>query len=686
MSPSIHPLQSGRAAAAPRRFANAANCAAAIAAAGILLAASAVLTAAFAASEAPEAAGAAPSEPRAAVDALSSGRARGGTVVRLGLLDFESSASYLSRVEDIQSTILQYLQETTPGIIIEPHWYKTAELEEAVKRGDVEFFLGSSGFFVEMRRYGVRDIGTIVSRSFPDPNQCVAGVIFVDSRRKDLQSIADLKHQRAAATDPRNFMTFQIAMNEIAAAGYDPDRFFKDIRFTDSQPERVAAAVASGAADVGLLRACMLEALERAHPEWQGRFRVINEQKGARAERLGCRYSTAMFPGWTFAVAPHTPPILTRHIASSLLALDPKRTASGFEISFTTDYARVNDLFKRLRIGPYEHLRHWTIERAWRAAWPFVLLAAGLLAAWILHSLRLEKLVRRRTAALEAAWAREKAAEDEAHRAAEKLDQLQRVSLVGELSAIFAHELGQPLSAMRYFARSLRTLSERPDADPKLVSACVSGLQKQITHAGEILDRVRSYAKQGADRSQPLDLAALLKDALEELRSSKRLQFPTLVDAPEPVPVRGDPVELRIVVVNLLKNANEALTGWSADPSRPTASRLAIRASARRLPNGAAELAVENDGPLLSPETVARLGSPLQSKKKEGLGLGLLICRTIAEAHVSKLVFEARALEAGGGLRAAFIMPAQDAGAPQQNTLAEGKTDDSNKAPESPAS
>lgn len=618
--------------------------------------------------DAPPPPGALAAADAAAVDAVSSGRARTGTVVRLGLLDFEFQSSYLSRVEDIQTTVLKHLQETTPGIVIEPHWYKTAELAEAVKKGEVEFFLGSSGFFVEMRPYGVRDIGTIVSRSFPDPNQCVAGVIFVRKDREDLQTLADLEHKRATSTDPRNFMTFQIPMNEIAAAGWDPDRFFSWIRFTDSRPDKVVENVASGAADVGMLRACMLESIERERPEWRGLFRVVNEQKGVRAERLGCRYSTAMFPGWTFAVAPHTPPILTRHIASSLLSLDPNATASGFEVSFTTNYARVNELFRRLRIGPYEYLRHWTLERAWAIAWPFALLAAGLLAAWLLHSLRLEKLVRRRTAALEEAWAREKAAEDEARRAGEKLDQLQRVSLVGELSSIFAHELGQPLSAMRCFARSLRTLLRREHPDPALVDACISGLQTQITNAGAILERVRSYAKQGADRDQPADLAALLRSAAEELKSSKRLKFPVEIDAPEALVVRGDPVELRIVAVNFLKNANEALLAWRDEGlaqgqaqgrGAPAAERLVIRASAKRLPDGGAELAVENDGPALDAEAMAKLGRPLESKKKEGLGLGLLICRSIAEAHVSKLAFEARPVEAGGGLRVVFSMPAR---------------------------
>lgn len=100
---------------------------------------------------------------------------------------------------------------------------------------------------------------------------------------------------------------------------------------------------------------------------------------------------------------------------------------------------------------------------------------------------------------------------------------------------------------------------KKPDPDRKLVEECVGGLQKQITHAAEILERVRKYAKQGAKRGQNIDLTAVVRDALSELEESRRLTHAAVLDAPDPVMIQGDPVELRILVRNLLKNADEAL-------------------------------------------------------------------------------------------------------------------------------
>ena len=93
--------------------------------------------------------------------------ARPENVIRIGLLNFESEVSYSNTRDMVQKSVVGYLRRHFPRYEIEAHYYTTPALIEAIKQGRVEFFLASSGFFVSMRQYGVRDVGTLVSPLFP---------------------------------------------------------------------------------------------------------------------------------------------------------------------------------------------------------------------------------------------------------------------------------------------------------------------------------------------------------------------------------------------------------------------------------------------------------------------------------------------------------------------------------------
>lgn len=562
-----------------------------------------------------------------------------GTRVRFGILQFEAASSYRANLDNVQDTVVAYLQKRAPQLTIEAiPYHSSGELKAAVRNNQVEFFLASSGLFVEMQPYGVRDIGTLTAPAMPDPNQCVAGVMVVRSDRDDLTDIESLAGKRAVSTDRENFMTYQTNLGEIAKAGFDPDDFFSSVAFTKNSPEQVLRDVAEGRADVGLLRACMPEALEAKNPQLAGRFKVINAQAAPAGKRLGCAFSTALYPGWTIAVANHTPAAITRHLAVALLELSPGDTPGGYTVSFTTNFESVTELFRKLRIGPFEHLRHWTVERIVQTYWPFLMLLLMGVLGWIWHSWRLERLVVKRTAALSESMGRERAASEAARRTAEKLNQLERVGMIGRLSSVFAHEFVQPLSAMRYHARSIRKLSEREELNRPLMAKCIDGLTEQLELAASIIDRVRRYAKGGADRSAAIDLAALARDVVREMAESKKLRNEVAVTAPaDPVMTAGDAVELRVLIMNLLKNADEAQCASGV----VSAVTLTLTA-----PKEGARMTVANGGRRLTAHELARITEPLASTKTEGLGLGLLLCKSIAEVHRAKITFDAR--EAGG--------------------------------------
>lgn len=159
--------------------------------------------------------------------------------LRFGLLDIERESTYLRHNDRIQQETVRWLRETLPQYDFEVRTLTIPKLAEEIKAGRIDAFLSSSGFFVEMWPNGVRDIATLVSRTFPDPNRCVGGVIIVRSDRDELNAIADLKGLRTVSTNPQNFMAFQLGMPEIAFRGYDPRTFFQSVSLTRNEPRSV---------------------------------------------------------------------------------------------------------------------------------------------------------------------------------------------------------------------------------------------------------------------------------------------------------------------------------------------------------------------------------------------------------------------------------------------------------------
>jgi two-component system, LuxR family, sensor kinase FixL len=158
-----------------------------------------------------------------------------------------------------------------------------------------------------------------------------------------------------------------------------------------------------------------------------------------------------------------------------------------------------------------------------------------------------------------------------------------------------------------------------------------------VLFAGRIITRIREFTHSHQPRHARLDLAALLRQSASLLDWDLRRSGATLVlELPEqPVPVRGDAVMLQQVVVNLMRNALDALR--SDPPPRP---ELTLRLIAK--PNEV-QVQVCDNGCGLDDATVARLFVPFASSKPSGMGIGLSICRSFVELHQGRLWFSRNA-------------------------------------------
>jgi signal transduction histidine kinase len=213
---------------------------------------------------------------------------------------------------------------------------------------------------------------------------------------------------------------------------------------------------------------------------------------------------------------------------------------------------------------------------------------------------------------------------------------MSRSLTVSEMGSVLAHELNQPIGATANLLRGLKLrLARRHPDDTDELAALDKALQ-QVTYASQIIGRVREYTQSRQPKTERLDLVALVHDSLALLdwdlqRDGVRL----VLRLPErPVPVMGDAVMLQQVLINLLRNALDALR--LDGPEAPQVD-IELREEA-----GRAELRVADNGPGMTPQTEARLFLPFASTKPNGMGLGLSICRSLIEMHQGRLWFTRR--------------------------------------------
>ncbi|MGH7789735.1 MAG: PAS domain-containing sensor histidine kinase [Candidatus Binatia bacterium] len=241
-----------------------------------------------------------------------------------------------------------------------------------------------------------------------------------------------------------------------------------------------------------------------------------------------------------------------------------------------------------------------------------------------------------------------KRAEDEARRHQQELAHVLRRRTMGEMAAVLAHEVNQPLTAIVSYAKGCaHRLRARPDDVEPLLSA-MEEIAAQAVRAGEIIRRLRGFVRKSELQRQPVQLNALVREVLRFVDAEARernIRVPVELQADLPL-VEVDTVQIEQVVLNLLRNALEAID----DPpgERP---ELTIRT---RCTGQEVEVAVSDTGAGLPAALAAEIFEPFITSKPEGLGMGLSICRTIVEAHGGRIWNSANP---AGGTTFCFTLP-----------------------------
>jgi two-component system sensor kinase FixL len=230
----------------------------------------------------------------------------------------------------------------------------------------------------------------------------------------------------------------------------------------------------------------------------------------------------------------------------------------------------------------------------------------------------------------------------------EELAHLSRVMSLSELSNSLAHELNQPLAIILTNAQAAQRLLAQSPPDLDEARDILTDIVSEDQRAGDIIRRLRALLKPGQAQRQLLSVNDLVEDVLRIARSDLIGRGVSVhVALAENMPaVLGDRIQLQQVMLNLILNACDALT------SNPPAQRQLRLTTAYR--DGRVVASVSDNGCGL-PANPEKIFEPFYTTKKEGLGLGLHICRSIATAHQGRLWAEnVSAVDANSSLGTTF--------------------------------
>ena len=503
-------------------------------------------------------------------------------------LDAQVIGEDRSVIETIATT-LDHLREEISDEFFELNYLAKEDLLKKTKDNPAFFFITDAVTFAALSEAGAWAVAAMKHPLAIDSSHTSGAAFITRKDRTDINSLTDLQDKKIVGMSPTSSLSYLIGLRELQRI-FGPGHFSKEVSFSGAPIEKVVHEILEGRGDVGIIDACLLERMERDGNITPDSLKVISPRDSSD---LRCRHSTGLYPGWVMAVSKPASELTEKERnlilkVSSVLPTVPKLQGL-MEWSTPSNNDAIASLLSALE-DENKDKAFWKNFLSKYGPW----LGAFFIFLFLLfaHTIYVSWLVRKRTAQLTASMQR-------------------------------AQKLQQPINAITNFSRGLRIRNERASLDPEVLQETLQRITHQSETAAQIVNKVRAYAKQHSAEKVRVNLLALLEKSIQKFKQIKGSGISFNLSCSEVIVVEVDPLESDLVLYNLFKNSLEACKNESA----PLIS-ITVEESEQE-----AVIQIRDNGPEISEDLVNSIFIPKVSQKTDGLGLGLSICKALAESQ-----------------------------------------------------
>lgn len=540
----------------------------------------------------------------------------------MAVLAFDDPVKVRQRWQPTVDYLNQHLQQHQLVLVaLRPH-----QVDRLVENQAFDFFIGNAVKTLQLKqRHGTSQLLTLKPLNGRNPALAVGSAVVMRANHQ-VDDWRALQSLQIVSVGQQAFGGFIAFWREIDQHGLSPLSDFPYLKFIGYPQSKLLHSVISGSADAAIVPTCLLESMEASNLIAKGELTVVLQQSSDSP----CATSTQLYPYSALSALGHAEQALARQVTRLLLDLHPQDDAAvtgrygGWTVP--VDNREVYALLKDIQLWPFD----LELTDFWPELLPYLAAIAALALLAYMHHLRVRALVTRRTAQLRQEIDDHRLTQENLEQQQRGFYKAQRVLLTGEMASGIAHELNQPLASIRYLTQGCQYRLESEVINKDELHQGLQRVGEQTERARQIIQKLRDFCAHNSEATA-VDMVELVKDTLTLMAPDCRHNscHIDLEYDQKPLIIQGDPTLLKQVLVNLMRNGMEAMQD---QPKAERKLKVSLTSDTSWL-----TLKVQDKGPQISQEKLARLFLPFESDKPQGLGLGMTICKRIIEEHQGQI-------------------------------------------------